>query len=110
MSENEPVKPKQKFYEAINSELSECVDKLVGEHPELEGAAIAVIYSPEFGDVPCNTIIGAINNPEFLCRAGLRVAQLQTTVAHGIAQHIHAANEFHARQATDDKIEKRRQE
>jgi len=98
---------RKKFYEEINEQLHAIVMKLIEEHPELGGAAIALTYTPELGDLPACLVLGDLNDPHLICRMGLQVAKLQTMVSQGVSQHIVRAMDAHAHltQETDAKQE-----
>jgi len=96
---------RKKFYEEINERLRDVVTKLIDEFPELEGAAIALTYTPELGDVPACLVLGDLNDPHLICRMGLQVAKLQSMVSQGVSQHIVRAMKAHDQltQETDAK-------
>lgn len=87
---------RKKFYEEINEQLHTIVMKLIEEHPELEGAAIALTYTTELGDLPACLVVGDLKDPFLICRMGLQVAKLQAMVSQGISQHIAQAVDAHA--------------
>jgi len=87
---------RKKFYEEINEQLHIIVMKLIEEHPELEGAAIALTYTSELGDLPACLVLGDLKDPHLICRMGLQVAKLQAMVSQGVSQHIARAMDAHA--------------
>ena len=82
-----------KFYEKINQKLAAAVKQLVAEHPEFEGAAIALTYDAALGDIANSClVICDQKDPELYCRMGVQTAKLQTAVSQGIAMHCRQAS------------------
>lgn len=78
----------RKFYEKINVAINEMVGKLIEDFPELEGAAIALLYAPEIGDPPACLVIGDLQAPETVYRLALQAVKLQNVIGQGITQNI----------------------
>lgn len=87
----------KKFYEKINEAIAECIRTLVDEFPELEGAAVALLYSPELGEPPSSLLICNQEDPTVACRAGKQVAKLQMVVAQGVLRHFARAEQAFGR-------------
>jgi len=96
---------RKKFYEDIHAEVSEAIREIVDEHPELDGAAITLVYAPELRDTPACIVLTDLSDPGLLCRVGAQVAKLQAMVAQGISRHMSQAEEAFNRikQGTHDR-------
>lgn len=93
--ENKKVEPK-KFYEVVNDRVRDALTRLIAETPELEAAAVALLYSPEIGEPPACLVIGNLADTQMLCRLGIQTSRLQSVVARGVMQHMARASEVHA--------------
>jgi len=96
---------RKRFDEEINARLHEMFGQLIEEFPELDGAAVALLYAPELTGVPAHLAFGDLQDPSIVCRLGATAAELPGVLGRGLSQFFRAAEEAVRARQSDNRDE-----
>jgi len=100
---------KKTFNEIVPESFHKLVQDMIDDIPEFKGAVIGIVYGDGLEDAKPNVlVVGDVNDPFFIGKAGLQAARLSQTVADANNQHFQLA--LQVREKLQEEIDAKRRE
>jgi len=100
---------KKKFNEVVVESLHGLAEDMLADIPELEGLVIGIVYSDGLEETKPNVlVVGDVNDPFFIGKAGLQAARVSQTVMAATNKHFQLA--LQVREQLQEEIDGKRRE